>query len=61
MNNLAPTILDMFTPRVNNPNLRNFQDLQERKKTVKCVLKTATYYCLQLWILESDTKKTHLH
>ena len=49
MNNLAPPIMDnTFTPRLNNFNLRNFQDFAtERKKTVKGGLKTVNYYCPQ--------------
>ena len=50
MNNLAPLIMDnMFIPRANSSNLRNFQEFAtEIKKTVKCGLETVSYHCLQL-------------
>lgn len=38
-NNLAPPIMNMFTPRENNFNLI------ERNETVKCDLETVSYRC----------------
>ena len=59
MNNLAPSVMDnTFTRRVNNFNLRNFQELAtERKKTFKCGLETVSYRCPQLCTLVLDTIK----
>ena len=43
MDNLADLIMDMFTPRVKNFNLRNFQKFAtERKRTIKCSLETVS-------------------
>ena len=40
---------NMFIPRANSSNLRNFQEFAtEIKKTVKCGLETVSYHCLQL-------------
>ena len=46
MNNLAPPFMDMFSPRVNKFNVRNFQKfVRERKITVKRGLETVSYSC----------------
>ena len=46
MNNLAPLFMDIFSPRVNKFNLRNFQKfVTERKINVKRGLETVSYSC----------------
>ena len=57
INNLAPPVMDnMFTSRVNNFDLRNFQEFAtERKKTVHCYLETVSFCCSQLSKFVPDT------
>ena len=48
----------MFTLRVDNFNLRNFQEsATEEKETVKYSLEIVSYRCPQLWTLMADTIK----
>lgn len=48
----------MFTLRVDNFNLRNFQEsATEEKETVKYSLEIVSYRCPQIWTLMADTIK----